>query len=347
MPSLVDPPPELIEKIHLEHEQLVLAELSEQDQQQHGPVHSGALRLTNRYMEAATRHSFLENFEVWQILAPDDACIQKFCTMAKTSDLATTLKALNFTVDDDYSMRAQGAVIAASGSDTEATHVLDEGSGGMVPAAYFGNGEALLEAFRVCVNVTSFWFVNRPLDDKPGKRCKRESRDDDDDDVDDDDDDEDESGSEHSDESDTEDIDDDGQGSEDGTENDDEDEGEGEQEDEDEAERDAESEDGAHVNSDVDQEDENDDDEDQPGAILYDITSSYNYVLLLAGQADLCPERIMTDQRCSEQNCACPKVGLTDCTGLWRASPALKKLRWLKLNFIEDQHEPKSTLEGV
>jgi hypothetical protein len=114
-----------------------------------------------------------------------------------------------------------------------------------------------------------------------------------------------------------------------------------------EAEGDAESEDGAHVNSDADQEDENDDDEDQPRAILYYITSSYKHVLLLAGQADLCPERIMTGHRYSEQNCACPKVGLTDCTGLWRASPALKKLRWLKLNFIEDQHEPRSTLEGV
>jgi hypothetical protein len=216
----------------------------------------------------------------------------------------------------------------------------------MVPAAYFGNREALLEALSVCVNVTSFWFVDRPLDDRPGERYKRESRDVDDDD-DDDDDDEDESGSEQSDESDTEDIDDDGQGSEDVTENDDEDDGEGEQEDEDEAEGDVESEDRAHVNSDADQEDENDDDEDRPRAILYDITTSYNYALLLAGQAGLCPERIMTDHRCSEQNCACPKVGLTDCTGLWRASPALKKLRWLKLNFIEDQHEPRSTLERV
>jgi hypothetical protein len=158
MPSLVDLPPELIEKTHLEHEQISLAELPEQDQQQHGPVYSGALRLTNRYMQAATRRSFLENFEVWHILAPDDACIQKFCTMAKTADLTTTFKALTFAVDDDYSMRALDAVMAASGSETEseATHVFDERSGGMVPAAYFGNREALLEALSVCVNVTSF-----------------------------------------------------------------------------------------------------------------------------------------------------------------------------------------------
>jgi hypothetical protein len=260
MPSLSDLPPELINQIHLEHEQLVLAELSGQQRQQqrHGScavaVNFGALRLANRFIERATRRSFLlEHFDVWQIQAPNDADIQKFCMMAKTADLAASVRQLHLRVDDDdYSKCVQGTVGAASESEVEATHVFDDVSGALVPAAYFRNREALLEAFRACVNVVELWFVNRLLDDRPTKRYRLEWRgieqmtgagENDDFDYD-----EDESESEHSDENGTEDVD--------------EDKGEGEMEDDDEAKEEDESKDGAHVNSDADQEDESDGNED-------------------------------------------------------------------------------------
>lgn len=105
MPGLQDLPPELIDQIHREYETLLIdgrppTELA-------GVAEDlGNFRLTSRYIERATRHSFVEVwFGSWSIDAPDDESIQRFCAMAKTPDLAASVRELNVFVDDDYSMK--------------------------------------------------------------------------------------------------------------------------------------------------------------------------------------------------------------------------------------------------
>jgi hypothetical protein len=177
MPSLVDLPPELINQIHLEHEQILFDELTHEEQHERIGIAAklGSLRLTNRYIERATRRSFTEYFGVWNIKTPNDADIQWFCDMAKTPDLAASVKELNLFVDDDYSMRVQGTVLDAAGSEMDATHVFDSGFGAVVPAAYFRNRDALIGAFGACVNVAELWFRNVPLDLDRMERYTRET----------------------------------------------------------------------------------------------------------------------------------------------------------------------------
>jgi hypothetical protein len=359
MPSLADLPPELINQVHLEHEQLLLAELSHEEQHTRIGIATklGSFRLTDSYMQHATRRSFLEYFGEWHIEAPNDAEIRKFCNMAKTSDLAASVKSLELYVDDDLSMRVQDAVSTATGSEMEATHGFDEGSGAMFPAAYFRNRKALTEALSACVNVAELRVSDRPLDVKLMGRYKRELRGfaqfDEDDDEDEDE---------------IHDQSDDGHEAEDGTESESEgedksesegeDKDEGEEEGKDKGEEEGEdgSEDGdqtdgeddAHVDSKAHQEGENENGEEHISnqiehvcdsrVLLYDITSTYNFVLRLAGQAGICPTRIKIFHRWSGHHCAYIKLGLTDCAGFSIASPALKKLEVLKLNPIENPH---------
>jgi hypothetical protein len=347
MPSLTDLPPELIVRIYHEHDQLLLAELpsAEKDQAIGVATQLVPFRLTNRYIELATRRSFVENyFAAWHITASNDAEIQKFCTMAKTPYLAAAIVQLNFCVDDDYSMRVQDTVVAPSGSDIEATHVFDDTFGALVPAAYFRNRDALVEAFRACVNVYHLRFSNKPINLDGLERYKYECLSWDDEDEDEDDDDESEDGSD-----------------------DDEGEAEGEDEVEDVDAMDIDDQDvhvaenddydAMHVDDNLEQEvvdgsGSEDRDEQAEGYregkdLLYDITSSYNYVFFLSERAGMCPTHIDTYHKRSKQSLVCVQVGLTDCAGLKKFKSAFKKLEGLHLSLLENQYGHTATSEEM
>jgi len=106
MPGLLDLPPELIEQVHFEHEQMVSLEHEDGI----GVAEElGHFRLTSRYIERATRRAFVQKyFAVWHFKASDDASIEKICAMASTLDLAAAIKVLKFYVDDDYNHAGAG-----------------------------------------------------------------------------------------------------------------------------------------------------------------------------------------------------------------------------------------------
>lgn len=374
MPSLHDLPTELIDQIHHHLEDLLIngRPLAEQAGV---AADLGQCRLTSRYIERATRRSFVETwFGGWIFQAPDDASIEKFCTMAKTPDLAKAITEINFFVDDDYTMEVHegkpdliasiqklglGDEDAASSKTREgpsfttdglkATHVFDEVTCTMVPVAYYRNRDALKEAFLACENVTTLCFFNVPLDLRRLGRYKRECPDRRDDGGND--------GEDANEDEDDEDAD----GDEDEDEDEDEDDGDNKDEDGHESEADAQSD--RETDSDDDN-DDNDDEEDENDEVdeqaehveneedhdhrnfLFDITSSYFYVLFLAGQAGICPRKIQSYHQCSEHR-ACITLGLTDCAGLLKAKSALKKLETLKLDFIEDKRGNGLTPEEV
>jgi hypothetical protein len=206
MPGLLDLPPELIEQIHLAHEQLVVAEHEDHVGVAEDLGHS---RLTCRYIERATRRAFVEtHFFAWFMKAPDDADIQKFCAMTRTPDLAAAIQELYLHVDDDYTMEVQetesldhlgnhdlatslqGLSLTPDHTLSEqvtergdlrppnpkVTHACDNITGALVPAAYLRHRVALVAAFRACKNITYLYIGNKPLEPERAEHYKRASR---------------------------------------------------------------------------------------------------------------------------------------------------------------------------
>jgi hypothetical protein len=101
MPELVDLPPELIEHIYIDVENLVYDELLDTDRKFDTIVPT--FRLVNRYVEQCTRREFtLSYFGIHCIKAPDDASIGMFCAIAQVPDLAKSVVQLVFCVDMTY-----------------------------------------------------------------------------------------------------------------------------------------------------------------------------------------------------------------------------------------------------
>lgn len=202
MPGLLDLPPEIIEHIYLIHTQLALAEYENSARVAKDLCNS---RLTNGYIERATRRAFVkQHFATWLVNAPDDVNIQKFCTMASTPDLAAAIEELVLLVDKDYTTKlpkagssryldtknvatlpqspnsqfsdkndipTQGALSSAS-SEEDITHAFDKTTGALVPIAYLWHRNSLIAAFRACRNVTKLWIVNTSLVPDGANRCK-------------------------------------------------------------------------------------------------------------------------------------------------------------------------------
>lgn len=59
-------------------------------------------RLTNRYIERATRRVFAPvHFTIWSINVPNDGRVREFCDMASTPDLGKYLTHLDLHFDND------------------------------------------------------------------------------------------------------------------------------------------------------------------------------------------------------------------------------------------------------
>lgn len=207
MPGLLDLPPELIEHIHFAHERLIEAE------HENGvgvAEEVGRSRLTCRYFEHATRCGYVEkNFVVWMVKAPNDENIERFCAMASTPGLATAIRKLHLSFDDDYTMEVAKTdhfpeclgtddVVTSSpdlkfqlekrhSSETReeipsilpevrVTHAYDNITEALVPSAYLRHRVELIEAFRACKNVTELYIGNRALEHELMHRYKRSSR---------------------------------------------------------------------------------------------------------------------------------------------------------------------------
>lgn len=110
MPGFLDLPPELVEQIYLEYEASMYAQIPCAHYVTGIAESLGQLRLVCRHIEQSVRNSFLKDyFEHWIIKRPDDESIQRFCEMAKTPDLAASLTSMEIWCDDDGSMQVQEA----------------------------------------------------------------------------------------------------------------------------------------------------------------------------------------------------------------------------------------------
>jgi hypothetical protein len=170
MSGLVDLPPKLIEKIFAFTEEYVLATQYQEKEYEFGdesewtPSPKAPIsRLTNRYIEAATRRLFIDSyFHNWHIKAADDQSIQKFCMIVNTSDiLVKGLKYLSVYVDDDQMISKRHAHLQLDGvtaQNDETTHCYDDETGAMVPTAYFQNRDAIIQAFRACTGLQGLYF---------------------------------------------------------------------------------------------------------------------------------------------------------------------------------------------
>lgn len=309
MPGFLDLPPELVEQIYLEHEASIYAQRACKHDSEGVAEMLGQFRLVCRHIERSTRNLFVKDYFEGRVMRSDDVSIQRFCEMAKTPDLAASLTQMEIQCDDDGSMQVQephssqpstildliwkfaraiGRLMgylkaeASPSPEFEATHAFDDATGAMVPVAYLKNKDALVKAFRACVNISELWFGNIALDPKRMHLYKRvkpqtDNGDDDDDDA-------------H------------GHGDRNGH---------------------------GHDNS----------------GIAFDITSTFEYFLFLAGKAGVQPTRISTFHKCSRDPDVQVNLGLTGCAGLAKSGSASGKLERLYLDIIQDRRNPAATPE--
>jgi hypothetical protein len=161
MPELVDLPPELIEHIFIDVEDLVYDELLGTDRE--SDAVAPLFRLVNRYVEQCTCREFaISYFDIHYIKAPDDASIEKFCAIAQVPDLAKCVIKLVFCVDDDISMHKQRAAPAPqdviNSSEVRDTHST---VGAPPPLAYLRNKNAVIDALRACSNIEELTFEDK------------------------------------------------------------------------------------------------------------------------------------------------------------------------------------------
>jgi hypothetical protein len=172
MPGLLDLPPELIEQIFAFTEEYVRAaqyQVEEpwgEDEPAEKPK-APVSRLTNKYIESATRRLFIDKFfDTWHIKAADDQSIQRFCEIVNTSDLLVRgLRGLAIYADDDQMIAERQGHIQPDDDmlhEDEATHLLDPETGAMVPVAYFQNRDRIAQAFRACKRLHGLSFYRSP-----------------------------------------------------------------------------------------------------------------------------------------------------------------------------------------
>jgi hypothetical protein len=168
MPGLLDLPPELIEQIFAFTEEYVRAaqyQVEEpwcEDESAAKPK-APVSRLTNKYIESATRRLFIDrSFDTWHIKAADNQSIRRFCKIVDTSDLLVRgLRGLAIYADDDQMIaERQGYMQPVDDMlhEDEATHMLDPETGAMVPVAYFQNRGRIVQAFRACKRLHGLSF---------------------------------------------------------------------------------------------------------------------------------------------------------------------------------------------
>jgi len=150
-PGLLDLPPEL-----LEHVAQYLFRPSDR-------AHLASLRLACRQIEAAIRRSFrLEFFKYVAIRKPKDANVERFCAIAKTPDLAKSIKGVNiFCADDGTAERHWFQDLDAPPYLGEGCELLwPSGADETVPAALIAHKKALLAALLATKNVTELEFTD-------------------------------------------------------------------------------------------------------------------------------------------------------------------------------------------
>jgi hypothetical protein len=161
MLELVDLPPELIEHIFIDVEDLVYDELLGTDRE--SDTVAPLFRLVNRYVEQCTRREFaMSYFDIHYIKAPDDASIEKFCAMAPVPDLAKCLIKLVICIDNDIPMHTQRVALTLQGgvnsSDVRDAHSTVDAP---LPPAYLRNKNAVIDALCACSNIEELTFEDK------------------------------------------------------------------------------------------------------------------------------------------------------------------------------------------
>lgn len=154
MPGLLDLPPELLENVA----QYLL--------QPSDLAHLASLRLSCRQIEDAIRPAFRqEYFRSVTIGHPKTTDVEKFCAIAKTSDLAKSIRRLVIRCADDGTTKDDAQHRVPQPGETPTSNdgrELSRSSGPdrIVPTTFIGHKEALVAAFLATVNVTELEFTD-------------------------------------------------------------------------------------------------------------------------------------------------------------------------------------------
>lgn len=314
MPGFLDLPPELVEQIYLEYEASIHAQRSCVHDMEGVAETLGQLRLVCRHIEQSTRKLFVKDwFEGWIIKRPDDESIQRFCEMAKIPDLAASLTSLSISCDDDASMQVQETQSYRLSSIQDfiwkIARALGILTGYLKAEAPFPPGPEATHVFDNVIGamVPVAYLKNMDALVKALRACENIS--------------ELWSGNVALDPK------------------------------------------RMHLYKRVkpqagnsDEDDDNDDEDDDHGhgnsighahdstAIVFDITSTFEYFLSLAETAGVQPKQIATFSICSDNHV---NLGLTGCAGLARSGAASEKLETLHLDIVQDRRKTGAELEEV